>query len=178
MTRLRWAHPYGRLSWSDWRVWAFVTFILMAVAVVHSLHQALVLWWIGDTVTFQKTFARYLPAWLLRVPLVPLVWLLADRFRLDRHNWRRSGVVHLIASVILADIHLVLALWTFPFFQTLLGGAVEGPHRHQARRPGRVDEALRIRLRAGRPADRPAHAAGPPGAPHHVRSPIQGRPAG
>src|SRR5262249_26266355 len=60
-------------------------------------------------------------AWLLRVPLVPLVWLLADRFRLDRHNWRRSGLVHLIASVILADVHLVLSLWVRPFFQPLLG---------------------------------------------------------
>lgn len=126
MTRLRWAHPYGRLTWSDWRVWALVTIILLSVSVVHSIHQSLVLWWIGDTVTFQKTLGRYLPAWLLRVPLVPLVWLLADRFRLDRRNWRRSASVHLLAAVVLADVHLVLSLMARPFLQPLLG-APEGP---------------------------------------------------
>ena len=120
MNRLKWAHPYGRLSWSDWRVWALVTLILVGVAVVHSLHQAMILWWIGDSVTFPKTFGRYLPAWLLRVPLVPIVWVLADRFRLDRHSWRLSAAVHLVASVILADVHLVLSLVTLPFFQTFL----------------------------------------------------------
>jgi two-component sensor histidine kinase len=121
MTRLKWAHPYPTLSWSDWRMWALVTAVLVAVAVVHSLHQALVLWWIGETVTFQKTIGKYILAWLLRVPFVPLVWLLADRFRLDRRNWRLSASVHLIASVILADVHLVLSLWVRPFFQPLLG---------------------------------------------------------
>lgn len=55
--------------------------------------------------------------WYLWVPLTPVVIWLGRRFRLDRHHWRRSVLIHFHAGLLLALLRVtVLVLITFVAF--------------------------------------------------------------
>ena len=53
---------------------------------------------------------------------IVVAWFMADRFRFDRGHWRRSGLVHLAASLGLAHVYLLARNAVSLTVGPLLGG--------------------------------------------------------
>jgi signal transduction histidine kinase len=94
--------------WSSWQSWAIVVGVTVALGVLGVLNDY-VSWVATRQHPASGVFWRELPGRFVHVPLVPLVWYLASRFRLDGSNRVRNAAIHLAFSIALVYPRMIAA---------------------------------------------------------------------
>lgn len=65
----------------------------------------------------QNGLVSVLLPWLLILPFVPLVVLLAERFPLDRNRWMAHLPIHIVSTIALLLVHQLLSAWVVSLLQ-------------------------------------------------------------
>jgi sensor histidine kinase YesM len=95
----------------SWKFWV----VLLGAAGLIGLAEATQLYASTQPTTRPLAFSRAasatMPSWFVLAILMPGVFWVADRFRLQRGNWRRGLAVHVPVSALFAIVALALASW-------------------------------------------------------------------
>ena len=80
----------------------------------------------GRTYSFQRALLAGLPDWYLWALATPLVFWLGENVRVERNDWRRAVVFHLLAGTVIALVELAIVT----AFQRMAGvSSFTGPFR-------------------------------------------------
>jgi two-component system, LytTR family, sensor kinase len=105
-----------RLIWgASFGVWTVVT--LAATITIYKFD-----WLRGIPTSFSKIAWMESSQILTYVPLTPLVFYLATRYPLDRRNWPRRLLLHLLSALLFAVIHVALRGLTYSIWDTAAKG--------------------------------------------------------
>jgi two-component system, LytTR family, sensor kinase len=97
-----------------WRSGRFWLAVLIAVTCIGLLEGAQVYAGtsaIGRPVSWARALASTMPSWYVMAALMPGILWVASRFRLEPGRWRLSLLVHVVAAIVFALLHIGLASW-------------------------------------------------------------------
>lgn len=99
------------MIWRKWKLWLSV----LATATLIGLLEGAQFYTgsnaAGAPVTWPHALRSTMPSWYVLAALLPLVIWLARRFPLEPGRWRRSLLVHVVAAVLFAAVHITAATW-------------------------------------------------------------------
>ena len=123
----------GWSVWGRWQAWAAMCATTLTVGFLIRLHRYVAALAEGQPFAFWPYFALGLPRYLVLNPLRIIgVWLIADRFRFDREHWRRSALVHAVASLAVTHAYLLAQVLVITFItpaSLALAAVAEGGSR-------------------------------------------------
>jgi two-component system LytT family sensor kinase len=93
--------------WTDWKTWVILAGVSITLNFVGFLNRYVVAAAVGTRFPLGGEFWRELPVYLISMPSVPIVWFLANRFRLDRPRWRPNALLHVVAAILVAYLMIV-----------------------------------------------------------------------
>src|ERR1051325_3919609 len=94
-----------RRRWLKWMLvflcWTLIGLIFSSQAYVYYAVR-------GGDVRWIPTLTWVFAAWYSWAALSPLILWLARRYRIERHDWQRALILHLMASVLFSVAHAAL----------------------------------------------------------------------
>jgi len=108
-----------RLSRREWLGIATVFLLLFVYGSLLSLHTQLFVWRL-ERISWLPVGYNFL-IFLLWLPLVPLVWTVADRVRPRRWGWLRWGMIQLPVTIAFGALHIVLLTLVVAAIRVIVG---------------------------------------------------------
>ena len=97
----------GWLDLRSWKLWLSVLAGCTAIGLVEGTQVHVGFSVSGRPAEWGRAFASTMPSWYVFAALLPPIVLLSRWFPLEGSRWRRSAVVHFVAAMLFASVHLV-----------------------------------------------------------------------
>lgn len=121
--------------------------LVVPLALLDALHTYVGSSGIGQPVPWNYALLRILMFWLIYPPLIPPVLFLARRFRLDDATWPRNVLIHFVAALAFAYLHLLatgfVSSWSGLVYN-ITGTIAFVPSQHLAEFPPEFFRFMRV----------------------------------
>lgn len=92
-------------QWPTWQELGWVTLIAVAMSLLDTAHTFFKYSAVGDALPWKYILVRIQMLWLIYPFLIPPIFVLARRFRMDREGYR-NAFIHLAASFVFGYLHV------------------------------------------------------------------------